>query len=108
MAAILTEAVKTEYAQLTAAEVLQSSPVVLLGVPPASARVLQQLGIESVFDLASSRVFANATALLTAGNDVTSVMARHGKAPSDVVDAAAGPVAVDELRFQPVAVLAGV
>src|SRR5262245_11250740 len=99
---------KTEYTQQTVQEVLQSSPAVLLGVPRDAADVLRHLDIETVFDLAASRIFGNAQALLAAGEDFTHAIARHGRAPSDVVDPSATPVPVDELRFQPVSILAGI
>ncbi len=61
------EYLRTEAADLELAEVLRSSPQVLLGVAPAAVEALSGLGITSVFDLAASSTFAAAATVLAAG-----------------------------------------
>jgi hypothetical protein len=56
---------KTEFGQLTGREALRASPMVLQGVTQAAVDALRLLAIYSVFDLASSRICANATHLLS-------------------------------------------
>ena len=60
---------KTGFETLEVREILQSPPSVLLGVSDAASTLLEALDIATVFDLASSRVFGNASRLLRAGTD---------------------------------------
>jgi hypothetical protein len=98
----------TEYADAEIHDVLRRSTRVLLGVSDAAAQALETLGISTVFDLASSRIFADARVLLEAGADPGSLVARFGAAPGDIVTVAPADVPVDQLRFQPVGILAGI
>jgi len=61
-----------------------------------------------VFDLASSRVFANASMLVEVGTNPRTVLARYGMAPADVVDVLPAGITIGQLRFQPVEILEGI
>jgi hypothetical protein len=98
---------KTDAATLDARETLSAAPAVLLGVDGPAAAALKQLEIESVFDLATSRLFANADRLLQAGLDPKDPYFRFGAAPRDVVNTAGEGRRIDELRFEDIAVLEG-
>src|SRR5690349_12218221 len=101
------DAVKTGHETLEVRELLQSSPAILLGVSDAAAAVLKDLGIDSVFDLATSRMFENATRLLRAGVDPKDAYFRFGAPPSEVVRQQAGDFASDELRVEDIDLLEG-
>lgn len=98
---------KTEHMKLDPRETLQSTPAVLLGVSTAAADALKLLEVESVFDLATSRLFANAGRLLQAGLDPKDAYYRFGAPPKDVVGSAADGRRVDELRFESIGILEG-
>lgn len=104
----MNERLRTEYEGLDAREALQSSPAILLGVTQSAAAALKQVEIESVFDLATSRLFANASRLLTAGLDPKDPYYRYGTPPNDVVNTGADQRRIDELRFEGIGILAGI
>lgn len=99
---------KTDFQHLDARKALESSPAILLGVTPAAAAALKQAEIESVFDLASSRLFGNAHRILRAGQDPLDPYFRYGAAPRDMVHADATEQRIDELRFESTEILTGV
>ena len=66
-------------------EVLRSAPTVLLGVGPGAGEVLGRLGIDTVFDLACSTTFAAAALVQRAATDTSSVEARTGTLPGDLL-----------------------
>jgi protein involved in polysaccharide export with SLBB domain len=103
----MNDTLKTEHAKLDAREALRSSPNILLGVSTNAAAALKLVEIESVFDLATSRLFANASQILSAGLDPKNTYYRFGTAPKDVVNAGADGHRVDELRFEGIAILDG-
>lgn len=94
--------------ELAPLEVMQSPPSVLLGVSDEVADLLKDLGIKTVFDLASSRLFANAALLVDAARNPRSVVARMGLAPTDVVAGLPADVTVANLQHQAIGVLDGV
>jgi hypothetical protein len=98
---------KTDYVKLDVLETLRASPAVLLGVDAPAAAALEAVAINSVFDLATARLFANADRLLQAGLDPKDPYYRFGAAPKDVVNAADETRPVDELRFEGIAILEG-
>jgi hypothetical protein len=98
---------KTDYIKLDALETLRASPAVLLGVDDAAAAALKQVEIDTVFDLATSRLFANAHRLLQAGLDPKDPYYRFGSAPKDVVNTAEEEKPIGDLRFEHVAILEG-
>lgn len=103
----MNEKLKTEHMKLDPREALISSPDILLGATQAAAAALKLVEIESVFDLATSRLFANASQLLKAGLDPKNAYSRFGAPPKDVVRSAAASHRVDELRFEGIEILEG-
>lgn len=103
----MNENLKTEHMKLDSREALRSSPDILLGATQAAAAALKLVEIESVFDLATSRLFANASRLLKAGMDPKDAYYRFGAPPKDVVRPAADGHRVDELRFEDIEILEG-
>ncbi|MEZ4617901.1 MAG: hypothetical protein R2867_20660 [Caldilineaceae bacterium] len=103
----MNDKLKTEHVKLDPREALRSSPTILLGVSTAAAAALKLVEIESVFDLATSRLFANANQLLKAGLDPKDSYYRYGAPPKDVVNGNADGHRVDELRFDSIAILDG-
>lgn len=104
----MNERLRTEYEGLDAREALQSSPAILLGVTQSAAAALKQVEIESVYDLATSRLFANASRLLMAGLDPKDPYYRYGTPPNDMVNPGADQRRIDELRFEDISILAGI
>ena len=103
------DAVRTEFHHLAPHEILHASTRALLGVTEQAVDALLKLEINTVFDLATSRAFTDATQILHAGLDSTSGIARQGVAPADVVreDRTAG-TSVDQLQFLPIDALEAV
>lgn len=98
----------TPSTKLSPTEVLHSPPDVLLGVSAQAVTDLQKIEIKTTFDLATSKVFANAALLVEASNNPHAVLARYGLAPSDVLDSLPPGITVDQLAMQPIDILAGV
>src|SRR5690348_16946507 len=88
-------------------EALRAKIGLLIGVAPAAEAALAAIQINSIFDLATSRVFAAANALLALTHDPTAVEARLNVVASDVAEMPPG-VPVRELASQPVAILRGI
>ena len=88
----------SDFLNLSAREVLQTSPGVLLGVTSDGVDILKALQINTVFNLATSRLFANAKLLVQASADSTNYLARFGTVPSDVVDSSATKIPISELQ----------
>lgn len=99
---------RSEFATYSLQEVLRASPGVLLGVSTEATQTLKTLDINTIFDLASSRIFAAATLLEQAGSDPQSVLARYGLAPSDVVELLPSDLKVGEIRHKPISILDGI
>ena len=104
----ITDYLVTDQAQLTPMEALRAGPGALLGVSPDAVDALKDLAIPTVFDLAASRIFANAALLYEAATDPRSMLARFGMAPADVIDALPPGVSLDQLRNQPISILEGI
>src|SRR5262245_35949087 len=85
-------------------EVLRAKPGILIGVSPAAEAALATLQINSIFDLASSRVFAAAAALMAIGQNPTAVEARLNTIASDVAELPPD-VPVGELADQSISIL---
>jgi hypothetical protein len=90
-------------------EILNLPPQSLLGVSADAERVLEKLEIKTVFDLATSAIFGNATKLVRAASDFKSALFQHGTPTADMVKPAevAGKK-VGELQFLPVGILEGI
>jgi hypothetical protein len=99
---------KSDSVNLSPREVLQASPGVLLGVTPGAVDVLNTLQIDTVFDLASSRQFANAELLVQASADPTNYLARFGAVPADVLDSSAMSIPISDLQHESTAILRGI
>src|SRR4051794_35253221 len=66
-------------------EILQSPPHVLLGVSDEAGATLATIPVTTVYDLALARPFRDAAHVVEAATDPTSVVARHGSAPTDLI-----------------------
>jgi murein DD-endopeptidase MepM/ murein hydrolase activator NlpD len=100
---------RTDFHHLEGIEILQHSPEVLLGTTATAVATLKELEIHTVFDLASSRIFASASALTQAATQVNNPFVRMGTPPRDMVtDALASNKRVAELQFAEVGVLDGI
>jgi hypothetical protein len=98
--------IKTEYYNLSLKGALQKSPIVLLGVTNEAENVLRTLEIETVFDLAMSRVFNNAAFISNAATNFANPMNKFGMPPDDMVDQIqTRDKKIDELRFESIALL---
>jgi hypothetical protein len=104
----ISEYLVTEKAHLTPMEVLRAGPGALLGVSADAVAALDDIAVPTVFDLAASRIFANAHMLYEAATDPRSMLARYGMAPADVLDALPPGMSLDQLRNQPIAILEGI
>lgn len=104
----VTQYVRSASSELSLPEMLRSSPDILLGVSDQAAAALTDLGINSVFDLASSRIFANSQLLDEAGQDPASILSRYGVAPADILEELPDDLSIAELRSQPIAILEGI
>src|SRR5712671_3350763 len=100
----ITQLLRANATALEADEVLRAPPSALMGVSPAAETALAAIDIHSVFDLAASRIFAAAAALLAIQRDPTAVESRLNTVASDVATVPAG-VPIDELANQPIAIL---
>ena len=102
-----TDFVRTEYRTSTPEELLGKPTTALLGVSTAAGDALQIISVKTVFDLATSDVFAAATKILDAGTNAKNVLYQHGSATSDLVhDTAATGKRVNELQYLPLNLLA--
>ena len=99
---------KTQAGSLDLHTILRQPPTALLGVSDAAGQALAKIEVNTVFDLALSRVFANATQLLGAGINQRDPITGFGAPPSDAVDEAIAGIAVDEFRRKPISILDGV
>jgi hypothetical protein len=79
----------------------------LLGVSTAAQTALAPIGIHTIFDLAASRIFATANALLDIQRDFTTAEARLNMVAADAIEAPAG-VPVTELADSSIAILRGI
>lgn len=100
----ITDLVKTPSAALTAQELLQQSPAALLGVEANAATELAKLGITTVFDLASSSVFATGRKLAFAADSSSSDFTPGGIA-GDLIDTDARTIDLAELPLKSIEVL---
>src|SRR3954471_124487 len=77
--------IKTEFVELELREILQSRPGVLLGVSIEAEGTLETIPVTTVYDLALARAFRDAAHVVEAATDPTSVVARHGVPPADLI-----------------------
>jgi hypothetical protein len=102
-----TDLLRSDSVNLEIGDVLRASPALLLSLGPGAVAGLQQLGIETVFDLARSATFAAAALVLAAGSDPSTPESRVGALPSDVLVPAA-TASIAEAENLPVASLRAV
>jgi hypothetical protein len=89
---------------LDSSSVLEQPTSILLGVSQAAAKALDDVGIATVFDLASSIVFANAVDICLLAESGQGRFAATGKVPHDALrDDYDKPLT--ELPFQPINIL---
>jgi hypothetical protein len=102
----LANIVKAEFASAEPEDLLRSGPDVLVGVTGPAVAALRKLDIVTVFDLASSRFFANAGMLCGQGPD--NPIVSYGLVPSDIMKR--GGVASDPatMAAAPLSVLEGI
>jgi hypothetical protein len=98
----VTERVRTTHASRSADELLRAPVAVLLGVSPAAAAALAKIDVQTVFDLAASRVFAAASRLLSLARADAQVPL--SAVPGDVVAVPDG-VPPQKLAEQPLSIL---
>lgn len=102
------EVLLSSHAHDDAHQILQSPISVLLGVGVDAAGALRSLQIQSVFDLATSRIFANARRVVDATLSPASLFSQFGAVTSDVIDESLRDVAVQELPAQSIEALEGI
>jgi hypothetical protein len=101
--------IRTEFRESEHSQILHRPTRALLGVTPAAEQALAELKIETVFDLATSSVFAAAVTLTVGGTDLRSALARYGVPSSDLVrDSVTAGKPLAELPFLPISALQGV
>lgn len=93
------DSVRTEYQNISLEQLLTQNVTALLGVNAAAGAALDSLSIKTIFDLATSDVFAAAKKLADAASDSDSVLYRHGALTTDLVRASvAGGKPIIELQ----------
>jgi len=98
------DSIRSPYRTLDASSVLEKPTSVLLGVSQPAAKALSDVGVSTVFDLATSAVFANAIDICLLADGAQGRFAATGKVPYDVLRAGHDkPIA--DLPLQPVGVL---
>jgi hypothetical protein len=102
MATLISKFLHTEFRALDPSLAVTKPVTIILGVGEKAATELKKLDIETVFDLASSTLFANASKLIDAAEKPESEIARIGSAPLDMIDTAAATIPVNELQLEPV------
>ncbi len=102
----LSALVRTEFRNLPFRELLNRPPTALLGVTPAAATALGMLEIGSIFDLATSGVFDDATKIVQVANDRRSILSQHGSPTSDLVrETEVAGKEIQDLQYLPILAL---
>lgn len=96
------EAVRSSSTDLSLEEILQQPVTELIGVGPEEADALEALAVETIFDLGSSWVFAQASSVLAAASSGV------GDLASDVLDEGALDVPIAEAADLPIRTLRAV
>ena len=98
---ILAEQLRSAGSNLDLHEALQAPVSMLLGVNDAAIAALHGIGIDSVFDLGTSTLFAQVDTIIRPG------WAPVGRVPSDVLDSSGVPDSVEKVSALPIAALRG-
>ncbi|MEO0376998.1 MAG: hypothetical protein AAF329_20765, partial [Cyanobacteria bacterium P01_A01_bin.17] len=104
----ISEFVKGEFTNLDARELLPTSVAALIGIGTDAVEALALIGVVSIFDLATSRVFNTAKKIADTTNDSDNVFAKYGFAPTDTVDLQATEKTIEELQFSDIGLLKSV
>ena len=96
--------IRAPYRSLDPKSVLEKSPSILLGISQSAADALDKVGISSVFDLASSMVFANAVDICLLAESGQGRFAATGKVPHDALRNGYDKLLTD-LPLQPISIL---
>ncbi|MGQ4619865.1 hypothetical protein [Nocardia sp. R7R-8] len=99
---------RSEFSKLAPLEILQAPISALLGLPLAAAAILTSEGLETIFDLACSRVFGDATLLSEAAENPRSALARYGMAPAEIVENLPPGSSIEDLAGLPISALEGI
>ena len=99
---------KSEFSHLEPREALQQPINVLLGVNLQAKTVLESLEIHSVFELALSNVFDNASKLMASQQNPTDAFTLYGSVPADMIDHTAENADVATLSSADITVLSGI
>ncbi|MCP4361463.1 MAG: hypothetical protein GY796_25915, partial [Chloroflexi bacterium] len=100
--------IKSNFIHHEPRELLPMPVSILLGVSAKAGESLKSLQIFSVFDLATSHIFANAKKIVEVARSTNTTFGRYGGVPADVVDNDGHYLDVTELHLQPVELLEGV
>lgn len=101
--------VRTEFRNLDSRELLRKPPGALLGVDDHAEAALLLLEIRTVFDLATSQAFDDATRLAGAATDPKSPLSQYGGPSSDMVrEAEVAGKPLDALPLLPIVALQAV
>lgn len=97
---------KTEYAVVPFGEILRKPVTALLGVGEEAAAALKILDIHTVFDLATSEVFAAASKILDAGQSTKSLIYQYGAPSADLVrESASSTAGIGQLKNSSISAL---
>lgn len=102
MARTLADSVHTTSADLSLGELLRQPVTELLGLSQDAATALKAINVETIFDLGSSAVFAQAASAVAAAT------APLGMLPKDVLDATGQATPINEVPGLPIERLRGV
>jgi hypothetical protein len=101
--------IKSEFTGLAAREILQQPITVLIGVSDSVAEAISTLGIRTVFDLATSRVFGAANSIAESSDaSPNNLVAQYGFAPTDWVQDEATSKTVESLQLEDIEILDGI
>ncbi|AKR55072.1 hypothetical protein XM25_04455 [Devosia sp. H5989] len=105
----LADYLRTEFRSVPLRQILHQPVTVLLGINEAVATQLKKLDVETVFDLATSSVFEDASKLVRAAQALDDPLFQHGSPTADMVRAATvAGIPIAELQFLPIAALKAV
>ena len=90
--------IKANAAKLSADKILSEEISVLLGISDSTVKILKQLDIHTVFDLASSRIFNNALTITNAAADPDTLESRLAATPTGMVDKSISNKSYDEIK----------
>jgi hypothetical protein len=102
------ESIKSEFLKLELRELLQSPPNVLMGVSDEAVETLKKLQVLTVFDLGLSSLFVVSETINGATTVPQTIVARYGKVPTEMVDAAYKDTTPPALPEENVSVLKGI